>query len=159
MEKDEETRRVESSLKVKISTQLIVVSFIIFIFILTNRPEILSTEKIVSTQIVLSIPLLLTSALVRSKIFPHKMARWGLLGYVSFILGYAFLVNTIGILISSYVLFIGMLFFIVNWILVLSYSSVSISYNKSAVKVRLFKDGFFILVQVFLGLLPALGVY
>jgi len=154
-----EIRNAKNSSKLKISTELIAVSFLIFIFILTVKPEILSTEKIVAAQMVLSIPFLLTSALIRSKMTPRKMIRWEVLGYISFILGYAFLVNTVGILISLYALFIGILFFVVNWILVLTYSSVDISYHKSRIKSRFLKDGFFILVQIFLGLLPALGAY
>jgi hypothetical protein len=151
----------KSSVRVAMNSRLISVSFIIFIFIITTKPAIFLSHALIAAQLILSIPFLLTSTLNRSKLdyFVHSKA-WDTFGWITFVTGYTFLLNVVGIIIANYVsLKLGIIFFVVNWVLALTYSAIEVSINRKVLKRRLFKDLFFITLQVVLGLLPALGVF
>jgi len=103
----------------------------------------------------------LSSTFARSKqIYSTKIKRWDNLAWFTFIIGYAFLINVVGILISLYVgLLFGTIFFIVNIILTSIYSIIYCSPNKKIIIKRLFRDLFFIVLIIVLGFLPSLGVF
>jgi len=148
------------SSRLMINTRLIGVAITIFVLIITLRSEILTENKIITYELVLAIPFLLSSSLARSKLgYSSHPMKWNWLGWITYIIGYALLLNVVGIIVAFYLdVNLSILFFIVNWILCIVYSLIEISYKKERLKERLFKDSFFILLQLFLGLLPALRV-
>lgn len=82
------------------------------------------------------------------------------MGWLTFALGYAFLLNVIGILLAKTSgITISIIFFASSWFLAIAYSLVDISYDRTVIRERIYKDLLFILVQVFLGLFVALKIY
>ncbi|MBU3941070.1 MAG: hypothetical protein KKH88_04040 [Nanoarchaeota archaeon] len=153
--------REKASYRLAMNIRLIAVSFIVFIFILTTRPEILTEKLIFSFQLILAIPFILMSCMSLSKMgYSKRSDKWKGFSWFNFVIGYAFLLNAIGILIAIYVnLLLAVLFFSAIWILQIAYSILEVSYDKFAKWESVLKDGFFILLQIILGLLPALGVF
>jgi O-antigen/teichoic acid export membrane protein len=157
---DSEVRERKSSSKLAITVRLIGVSFVIFIFIITIKPQIFFQEEIVALELILSIPFLLTAALSFSKLsYAPKSRQWDFLSWVTFLIGYTCLLNVIGIIVATSLnIFLALVFFIVNWVLSLAYSYTD-SYPKRRLSRKdVFKNLFFILLQFLLGVLPALGV-
>jgi len=146
----------------RISLNRVLLSIAIGAFFLTvNLNEELLFEKILVLQLVLSIPLLLTSTLAYSKVgYRRKFQKWNGMGWLTFALGYAFLLNVIGILLAKTSgITISIIFFASSWFLAIAYSLVDISYDRAVIRERIYKDLLFILVQVFLGLFVALNIY
>ncbi len=151
----------KSTARLQLVIRLIAVAFMMFIFIMTVRPEIFSENLFMVTQLVFAIPILLTAALAMSKMmYSHESLVWDNLAFVTFTVGFAFLMNVVGILIALYTnVMVAIAYFIMIWTLHVIYSMSYISYDKSAKKERLTKDFLFITVQFLLGLLPALGLF
>jgi hypothetical protein len=150
----------KASSRIALNTSLLTVAIGIFFLTINLREEVL-LQKIVAIQLVLPIPLFLTSTLAYSKIgYRMQIEKWDTLGWMTFILGYAFLLNVIGILIG-YIsgIVVAMIFFACSWILAVIYSLVDITYNKSAIKERLCKDILFISIQFVFGVLVVLGFF
>jgi hypothetical protein len=85
---------------------------------------------------------------------------WERFGNVTFLIGYSFLINAVGILLSSLIEWrLGMLFFAINIILPLIYSKIELIENSGKLKSRIMKDGFFIIILILGGVLPSLRVY
>ena len=147
--------------RIAMNSRLIAVITAVFFLIINLKIEILTQNGLLALQLVLAIPFLFTSTLAYSKLgYRKETKRWNTLGWITFIIGYAFMLNTIGILVGRYVdVLFGVLFFLANWILTIIYSLIDISYEKSAIKERLVKDSFFILIQIFFGLFILLGVF
>jgi hypothetical protein len=77
-----------------------------------------------------------------------------------FILGYAFLNSTVGILIATQIsIGLAVVFFLFNWGLSLTYSFIKVNLKESTWVERIRKDALFIIIQALFGLLPAMGVY
>jgi len=147
--------------RIAMNSRLIAVITAVFFLIINLKIEILTQNEFLALQLVLAIPFLFTSTLAYSKLsYRKETKRWNTLGWITFIIGYAFMLNIIGVLVGKYVdVLFGVLFFLVNWILTIIYSLVDISYEKSVIKERLAKDLFFILIQIFFGLFILLGVF
>lgn len=150
----------KSNSKLAITTRLIGVAFTIFVFIITIKPQIFFQKNIVALELILSIPFLLTSALSFSKLsYAPNFKQWDFLSWITFLIGYTFLLNIVGILAADYLnFFIAMVFFLVNWILSLVYSFMGVYPSWKLGKRDIFKNAFFIVLQIVLGVLPALGV-
>jgi hypothetical protein len=150
----------KSSSKLAITVRLIGVSFVIFVFIVTIRPQILFQDQLVTLQLILSIPFLLTAALSFSKLSYSPLSKeWDFMSWLTFLIGYTFLLNIVGIIVAaSLSLTLAIIFFITNWILSLAYSYVDAKPDGRMSKKDIFKNIFFMLLQVFLGVLPAMGV-
>lgn len=148
----------KASSRITLNTSLLAIAIGIFFLTINLRAGLLF-QNILVIQLVMSIPLFLTSTLSYSKIgYRSKVERWDTLGWVTFIFGYAFILNVIGILIGKIIsLEISIMFFIFSWILTLIYSSIEISYNRSAIKERLIKDTLFIIIQIILGVMVVSG--
>ena len=147
--------------RIAMNSRLIAVITAVFFLTINLKIEILIQNGLLALQLVLAIPFLFTSTLAYSKLgYRKETKRWNNLGWVTFIIGYAFMLNIIGVLVGKYVdVLFGILFFLINWILTIIYSFVDISYDKSVIKERLTKDLFFILIQVFFGLFVLLEFF
>jgi hypothetical protein len=156
--KDEIFERKSSS-KLAVNVRLIGVAFVIFVFIITMRPQIFD-KQIIAFQLILSIPFLLTSALSFSKLYYTQHSKqWDFLSWVTFLIGYTFLLNIVGIIVAFFISkWMAIIFFIVNWLLSLIYSYVDVYPDSKLPNKDVFKNAFFVLLQIMLGVLPALGI-
>lgn len=161
MKEDRELNQIKENNRIKINLALLGICFTLFTFLIAFNPELLKNNLFLTLQLVCSIPLFMTSILARTKSsYTQERKRWKSLGFITYLLGYAFLINVIGIFLIDFVTFSsGLIFFSVNIFLALTYSILEISYDSARLKERFFKDLAFILILVLLGILPAIGVY
>jgi hypothetical protein len=160
MQKENEIQ-VKSKLRIDINRSLLSVCFSLFVFIIAINSKILQNNIIVASELTIAIPILLSSIFARSKLaYTQRTEMWNNFGYITFTIGYAFLINVVGILLSSLVtLYVGLLFFGLNILMSLIYSTFEIIEDKSRLSSRFYKDLFFILLIIIFGILPSIGVY
>jgi len=152
---------VKAKLRLNINNTLLTVSFTIFALIVTLNPPLLKSSFIIPLQLTLSIPLLLTSIFARSKLaYANKPEMWNEYGFFTFLIGYAFLINVVGILLSiSINPKFGLIFLSFNLVMAISYSIFEIIEKKEKLASRIKKDLFFAALLLFGGILPSLGFY
>ncbi len=154
-------QRIHSS-RISINLNLIGISFAIFTFIIAVNPQLLLKNIFIPSQLVLAIPLLMSSLFARSRqMYDTKTnSMYGKFGRITFIIGYSFIINVIGILVSSVVsMNIGIMFFAANILLTLIYSGIQISRDEEKLRIRLYRDAPFFAIMILLGVLPSLGIY
>ncbi len=141
------------------NNNLIIVAFTVFTLIATLKPSLLVDNKILTLQLVLSIPFLLSSICARTTLgTTKKVEMWDRYGFATFLVGYAFLINAVGLLLVTLSdTNIGLIFFIMNIVLAIAYSLVKVIETRTKIKDRILKDIIFILLLIFFGILPALG--
>ena len=147
--------------RIKINLTLLGICFTLFTFLIAFNPNLLKNNLFITLQLVCAIPLLMTSLLAKVKA-SYKLGknRWATLGFETYLIAYAFLINVVGIfLLSSISLLAGFVFFIINILSALTYSVMELYYNPQKFYERVTKDLTFIAILIFLGILPALGVY
>jgi len=146
-----------SSMEVAISSRLLGIVITIFILILTIKSELLA-YKIMAIQLVLAIPFVIGAMISSSKILTHQtLKRYVIINRICSSAASAFIFNTIGLLISKYVsLTIGVLYFIVFILILLEF--IFIDLDKSDIKNKLIHEILIILLMIFFGLLPTLGL-
>ena len=150
--------KAKADFRVLINVTLLGICFTIFTFIVAIRPQLLTQNVFLTLQLACSIPFMTSSALARSKQgYTIRENKWDTFGYVTFILGYTFLINVVGLLLSYLISFnVGLIYFCVNAGLAVTYSAVDVSYDRHRLKGRAIKVVIFILLLVILGVLPAL---
>lgn len=151
-----------SDIRVHMNNTYLLVVFTIFTLLVTLTPELLKEDPFLSIQIVLSIPLLFSAIFARSRsVYTGKDTRlWNTYGFLCFLIAYTFLVNSVGILLSIFSTpTVVIVFFVANLILSSAYSTLEVRERVERIKERLWKDTIFIALIIFLGLLPALGIY
>lgn len=149
----------ESEKKVSMSIMLLIICFTIFTFVITINPRLFQDNKILALQLVLAIPFLMSSIHARAKLAKNDKTLLEQFGFSTYLIGYTFLINVVGISLSIFVsLYISMFFFVANILLSVSYSLVQIE-EKLETQSHFTKDLLFALLILFLGVLPALGVY
>jgi len=157
--KGEKTKKSTTD-KLKVNLQLLQISFVIFIFIATANPQLLKNNILLAIQLTLSIPLMMSSIFARQRLMGGGIKRikeWNNYGFITFVLAYGFLVNSVGIVLSSLLgIKIGLVFFLVNIINPLTYSYMEIKDDKKELKSRIYKDLLFIGIVILLGILPSL---
>lgn len=152
--------RKKSDIHLNINLWLLSVSFTVFALIVSLNTALLR-NTLFSFQLVAAIPLFFTSILARSKMsFATKPQMWDDYGYITFLLGYAFLVDVVGTLFSYQVAPSGgIIFFAMNFVLAIIYSSIEVREDHSRLGNRVLKDSFFILIVLMGGVFPSLGWY
>jgi len=150
----------QSEVRMYINLYLLTVCFTIFALIVSLNSTLLN-NFLFSIQLVSCIPLFFSSILARSKLGMVKRPElWDIYGHSTFLLGYSFLINVVGILFASAGNpNTGIIFLIINICCALFYSAVEMFEDSKKVTSRLRKDLFFILVIIVGGILPALRVY
>ncbi len=130
-------------------------------FILTLRPDILSSTLFLPTQISLAVPFILSSLFSRARLgFTRKPEIWKGFAFATFLIGYTFIINSLGILLGLFVdPRVAMLFLMTNIALAVMYSILEVREHPAEIGSRIFKDLAFILLVLFGGLLPALGIW
>ena len=163
MKEDKEflINRIKEDNRIRINVTLLGICFTLFTFLIAFNPDLLKNNTFLTLQLVCAIPLFMTSLLARTKAsYNLGNKTWKNLGFATYLLGYAFLINVVGIFLISFVSALaGMVFFIVNILSALIYSAVEVAYDKGELKERVVKDLVFILILVLLGILPALNIY
>lgn len=151
----------KAKLRLEVNLWLLATAFTLFTFIIAINPALVKNNNFLSLQLTLAIPLLSSSVFAGSRLsFGNKSARWDMYGFITFILAYGFLVNVVGILLSTLVsVKIGVIFWGINIVSALLYSLLEILEDKTKIKSRLYKDSVFILIVVLAGLFPVLGIY
>jgi hypothetical protein len=145
--------------RVVINTFLLSTAVLVFFTTLNLRQEMLS-RPLVLLQLVLSIPVLLTSCLAYVKADSEASHdAWRTFAWLTFVLGYGFMLNVIGVMVAT----IGgtvfsVIFFCASVALAVAYSAVDIILKRSSLADRLPKDALFLVIQLGLGLLVALKV-
>src|SRR3990172_11101333 len=107
--------------KLNANLWLLGVCFTLFTLIITINPAMLRDNPFLSLQLTLAIPFLMSSIFVRTKLMYSENPRfWDNYGFINFIIAYSFLVNVIGLLLSTMVsVNTGMAFFFFNIIIAL----------------------------------------
>jgi hypothetical protein len=143
--------------RIYINIAIITVSVTAFFFIAGARPTALQ-DNLFAFQLILSAPLLLSSTLLLGKATaarnhePYIDAANGF-----FIVGYAMLINSTGILVSQIAnVYVAMMYFAAHIISILIYSWIVIGAEGDSVMHRFKKDLFFILLIILFGLVPTL---
>ena len=160
MVKESEKNKFKSQSRMSINMWLLGASFTFFIFSSTITPDLLKNNIFLALQITLAIPFFITSIFARSKLAYTKYPdKWDKYGFITFIFGYSFLINVVGILLSNLVaLKVGMIFFVANILSNLLYSYMDLSEKKEWTH-YIYKDLFYIGILIFGGILPSLRVY
>ncbi len=143
-------------LELSFSNTLLIGVFLVFAVTAAFIPGLIGSNLLFTLQLTLAVPLLASSSLVRIKLVTNQESSvLDSFGHLVFVLGYAALINSIGLLISyTTSAFAGMIFLVVNILLALLYSSVLISDRRDTLGGRLAKDLLFITILLFFGLMP-----
>ena len=157
----DDRKRFKADTRNIIDITLLGICITLFGLVATIRPMIISQNSIFTLQLVLAVPFFMCGLLARIKEASYADChRWRKLSLISFTIAYGFFINSIGLLLSFItVAYISMAFFAVNTLLTLLRASIVVSYNPQELKGRVFREFIHILLIVFLGVLPALGVY
>ena len=154
-----ELNKRKAEARVIVNSTLLGISITLFGLIVTISPGLLD-NTLLAYQLVLCIPFFMSSIFARSKLAYSKNAgRWDKYGFITFIIGYSFLINSIGLLLISFISYgISITFFAVNILSAIAYSAVQVSYDKKSLMSRVYQDGVFILLLVLFGVLPVLRI-
>jgi hypothetical protein len=152
---------IKSKLRLDINRSLLAVTFTIFVLIISLNPSLFKESIWMLLQLVIAIPLLLSSMFARSNLATAKKPKlWEKYGYFTFLISYSFLINVIAILISMVIgLAIGLIFLGLNVIVSITYSIIATREDKTKIISRIKKDLLFIAILLFGGVLPSIGFY
>ena len=161
MPEDIQIVHLKAKSKLEVDLYLLAIAFTLFTFIIAINPALVRDNVYLSLQLTFAIPLLISSVFARTKqSYSGKPAVWEFYGFITFILAYAFLVNVVGILLSTLVSAkIGVIFWGANVILALLYSALEIAEDRAKIASRPWKDIVFIAIILLAGILPVLGLY
>jgi uncharacterized membrane protein (DUF485 family) len=150
----------KASARILTNSMLVAIVIATLSLFIAFKPELLLQNSLMAAQLVIAIPMLITSTLSYSKVgYRRRIDIWDALGWMTFIIGYAFVMNVVGILASVYAsMAISLAFFVTGWILTAVYSYASIYYEKVTIRERLTKDLMFILIQLVLGVSVVLHI-
>ncbi|MCX6816234.1 MAG: hypothetical protein NT120_05295 [Candidatus Aenigmarchaeota archaeon] len=142
-------------LDLTIDTALLMVAFVVLMLIATVSPSLFERSYMMAIEIALSIPFLASSAFVRVKMMGMpESAVLDRFSYVTFIIGYALIINTIGIMLSITVSsFVSILFLAMNVAIALAYSTALVTDHMEMAKQRFGRDLLFTIIIVVLGIL------
>ena len=149
----------KSASRIALNTALLSVAVGIFFLVVSLKAQLI-VPQIVAIQLVFPIPLLLTSILSYSKVgYRERTERWDALGWITFVIAYALILNVIGIILGNTVsVTVSPLFFAASWTMTAIYSIVDVSYEKSHLRERVAKDTLFIATQLLFGVAVVLGL-
>lgn len=144
-----------------IDVTLLGITITLFGLIVTFRQELLTESYFLGIQLALIIPFFLCGLLSRIKeVVYSNSKRWTKLTHLSFIIGYGFFINIVGLTLAFVApIYLSMLFFASDLILTAARAGIVISYNPTEFKGRMFREIVQLLIIVFMGILPALRVY
>jgi len=145
--------------KLNVNLWLLGILFTVFTFLIATNAQLLRDNNLLAFQLTAAIPLMMSSIFARQRLAyaSKREDEWHVYGFITFILAYGFLINSIGMTMSYMVSAkVSMLFFLINIINPLTYSYMEIKDKEESFKSRFYKDILFIAIIVFLGVLPSL---
>lgn len=158
-------RMDETAIRInKVNTRLIINSMLLgavvsmFFLVASLQKDILAENHLLALQMVLAVPFFVT-ACIASAYNGEKSneGAWYNFGWLTFIIAYAFTLNSIGIIISSITsILIGIIFFATSITLTLIYTLFLVVLENRKLKERLLKDFVFIAIQVLFGVIVIL---
>ena len=154
-------RTERAHVKIEVNLVLFATAFTIFTFIGVAHPELLQSSSALSLQLTVAIPLIGGSTFARSKLVTYERDAdaWERYGFLTFLLGYSFLVNSVGIMLALFTRpNIAIAFFILNFVLAITYSVMEVAGGDDTIWSRASKDSLFIAICVIGGILPVLGI-
>jgi hypothetical protein len=157
---DQKEKEIKSKSRLDINRTLLGVIFTVFALIISLKPSLFKESLFVPFELTLAVPLLLSSIFARSKLaFTKRPEMWEKYGFYTFLLGYSFLLNVLGILLSNSIsLTIGIAFFLFNIITSIIYSYLEVTENRAKLSSRIKKDCLFTLLILVGGILPSLRI-
>ncbi|MFA7708902.1 MAG: hypothetical protein WCX82_02090 [archaeon] len=149
-----------SSNKLVNNVSFLAIAITLFTFIITFNATVLKTNDFLAIQLVCSIPILISSCFTSTKLgYTKRIFAWKNYNYILFTFGNILLINSIGILIAELVsLKIGLIYFIVNILVIIIYSVIRIHFENPNIKTRLYKDTLALGLIIIFGILPILGI-
>ena len=155
-----ERRDIKANYRFNINLRLLTVSFTVFALIITLKNSLFQESFLIPMQLVLTIPLLMSSIFARSKLVYTKNTKaWEEFGFLTFLTAYAFLINVVGLLLSlSMGVVFGLIFLIFNIFMSIIYSIFEIIEDNSKIILRVKKDLFFALLLLIGGIIPSLSL-
>ncbi len=141
--------------KININIALIGVATASLFFISGLRPDLIKDNLAFVVQLIAAIPILLSATLALSKSIAVKNYK-PLVKYAGYAysIGYAFILNAVGILVASLTYdYIAYLFFFICILNPVVYSYFLVKYENEPIKKRIKRDGLFILIIILLGVL------
>lgn len=147
--------------KLNVNLWLLGVLFTVFTFLIATNAQILRDNNLMAFQLTAAIPLMLSSIFARQRLSyaGDRQKQWYDYGFITFILAYGFLINSIGMMMAFLInVKVSMLFFSLNIINPLFYSYMEVMDDRKKLKSRVYKDLFFIIIIILLGVLPSLGM-
>jgi len=146
--------------KLNVNLYLLAILFTVFTFLIATNAQLLRDNNLLAFQLTAAIPLILSSIFARQRLAcaSKREKEWHTYGFITFILAYGFLINSIGMMMAYMIsVKVSMLFFLINIINPLTYSYMEIRDKEESFKSRFYKDAFFIGIIIFLGVLPSLN--
>lgn len=146
--------------KMEMNLGLLAIVFTLFTFVIAVNPALFRENRFLSIQLVLAIPLFCSSIFARGKLAHSEHATaWDTYGFLTFIFAYGFLVNSVGILLSTLAdPQAGLVFWAANILSAIVYSLIEIRSRDDVVGSKVLKDSIFVLILVIFGIVPILGM-
>lgn len=149
----------------KVNTKLMINSMLLnaivcmFFLIASLQPTLLSNQPLLALQMVLAVPFLVTACIASTFIGKEEnKLLWYNFGWITFLIGYVFTLNSAGIIISTLTsISLGLIFFSVSCILPAVYSFLLVKYEDQSLKERIIKDSIFVFLQLVLGVFVIVG--
>jgi len=154
---EHEEKKTKAQLRLSINQSLLAITFTVFALTISLKPSLLKESLFVPTQLTVAIPLLFSSLFARSKLpFAKHPRMWEEYGYFTFLIGYSFLINVLGTLLTvSIGKPSGIIFFVANILISVAYSCLEIAEDRSKLFSRIRKDLFFATILFLGGILPS----
>jgi len=151
---------------ISINTRLMINSMLVgavvtmFFIVASLQQKLLLENPLLAIQMIAAVPFLVTASMANSYIeHTENKKLWYNFGWLSFIIGYAFTLNSIGILISLITsIKIGLTFYFFSFLLPIIYSFILVKFEKKSLMERVVKDAVFLGLQLVLGVFVILGL-
>ena len=157
----EERRRFKVDTRNAVDITLMGIAITLLGLIITIKPELLIDNPFLGIQLATVVPLFLCGLLSRIKEVSYSNSRrWSKLTRISFVVGYGFFINILGLILAFVApIYLAMSFFAADLLLTVVRAGIVVSYNPQGFKERLSREAVQLLIIIFLGILPALRVY
>lgn len=150
----------KAAFRISINLTLLGIAFTLFGLTINLKPELLFNSIFLTYQLVLSIPFLISSILARTKMPYGNFKKWDRFGFITFIIGYSALINSVGLILSNFVSNqVSIIFFLANVLLAVIYSIVQVSCERNTLVQRIYQDLIFVILITLFGILPVLKIY
>jgi len=160
MLKEKEIIKIKAVERSKVDLAFLGVCFSLFTFIVAINTKIFQNNFLLALELTIAIPIFFSSIFASKKLAYTKNPKvWNEISSITFKIGYAFLISVVGILLSSLIdLSVGIVFFALNIVVTLIYSTLEVIADKEKLKPRIYRDLFFIFLIIIFGVLPSLGI-